>query len=62
MFKRKPLKSITSSAFDQRKLLVPHKSPDGSTGVVQFLTDPVLWVRGEQQNFYGAVSGALRAM
>lgn len=52
----------TNSTFDQRKLLVPHKNPDGSIQVVPFLTDPVLWVRGQQQNFYGAMSGALRAM
>lgn len=54
--------SGTTSTFDQRKLLVPHKNPDGSIRVVPFLTDPVLWVRGQQQNFYGAMSSALRAM
>ncbi len=54
--------SGSTSTFDQRKLLVPHKNPDGSIRVVPFLTDPVLWVRGKQQNFYGAMSGALRAM
>ena len=48
--------------FDQRKLLVPHKNPDGTIKVVPFLTDPVLWARGEQQNFYGAMSNALRAI
>ena len=54
--------NVTSSTFDQRKLLVPHKDPDGSTRVVPFMTDPVLWLRGEQQNSYGAMSAALRAM
>ena len=54
--------SGSTSTFDQRRLLVPHKNPDGSIRVVPFLTNPVLWVRGEQQNFYGAMSGALRAM
>ena len=54
--------SGTTSTFDQRKLLVPHKNSDGSIRVVPFMTDPVLWVRGEQQNFYGAMSKALRAM
>ena len=53
--------SGTTSTFDLRKLLVPHKNLDGSIRVVPFLTDPVLWVRGEQQNFYGAMSRALRA-
>lgn len=57
-----PVESATTNTFDQRKLLVPHKNPDGSIRVVPFLTDPVLWVRGEQQNFYSSMSGALRAM
>lgn len=51
-----------AETFDQRKLLVPHKNADGTIKVVPFFTDPALWVRQEQQNFYGAMSKNLRSI
>ena len=45
---------------DKRKLLVPPKNADGSIQVTPFLEDPVLWMRDKQQEFYGAMSGAVR--
>src|SRR5260221_1164327 len=47
---------------DKRKLLVQPRNPDGSIQVVSFWEDPILWARDEQQNFYGAMSGALRGI
>jgi nickel/cobalt transporter (NicO) family protein len=46
--------------FDKRKLLVPPKNADGTIQVTPFLDDPVLWMRDKQQEFYGAMSGAIR--
>ena len=46
--------------IDKRKLLVQPRSADGSIIMVSFFEDPVLWVRDKQQQFYGAMSGALR--
>lgn len=46
--------------IDKRKLLVQPRNADGSMIIVSFWEDPVLWVRDKQQEFYGAMSGALR--
>jgi nickel/cobalt transporter (NicO) family protein len=46
--------------IDKRKLLVQPRNADGSLIMVSFWEDPVLWVRDKQQEFYGAMSGALR--
>ncbi|MDE2385344.1 MAG: nickel/cobalt transporter [Alphaproteobacteria bacterium] len=47
---------------DSRRLMVPPKNADGSIRLPPFWQDPVLWMRDEQQNFYGAMSGAMRAI
>ena len=52
---------VQIDTFDQRKLIVPHRNSDGTVKVAPFLTDPILWVRGQQQNFYSAMSNALRS-
>ncbi len=46
--------------IDKRKLLVQPRNADGSLVMVSFWENPVLWVREKQQEFYGAMSGALR--
>jgi nickel/cobalt transporter (NicO) family protein len=46
--------------IDKKKLLVQPRNADGSLVMVSFWEDPVLWVREKQQEFYGAMSGALR--
>jgi ABC-type nickel/cobalt efflux system permease component RcnA len=46
--------------IDKNKLLVQPRNADGSLIMVSFWEDPVLWVREKQQEFYGAMSGALR--
>lgn len=46
--------------IDKRKLLVQPRNADGSLVMVSFWEDPVLWVREQQQEFYGAISGSLR--
>jgi nickel/cobalt exporter len=46
--------------IDKKKLLVQPRNADGSLIVVSFWEDPVLWVREQQQAFYGSMSGALR--
>ncbi len=51
-----------SKPFDNRRLLVQPKNADGSIQLPPIWQDPVLWMRGEQQNFYGAMSGDLRKM
>lgn len=48
--------------FDKRRLLVPPKNPDGSLQVTPFLEDPVLWLRDQQQNFYGAMAKSMRSL
>ena len=48
--------------IDKRKLLVQPRNADGSLIMVSFWEDPVLWVRDKQQEFYGAMSGALRSI
>ena len=58
--------SVTQPApevkIDRRKLLVQPKNADGSIQSVSIFEDPVLWARNEQQDFYGRMSGALRAI
>ena len=46
--------------IDKKKLLVQPRNTDGSLIMVSFWEDPVLWVREQQQAFYGSMSGALR--
>jgi nickel/cobalt transporter (NicO) family protein len=46
--------------IDKRKLLVQPRNADGTLKTVSFLEDPILWARGQQRNFYGSMSGALR--
>ncbi len=48
--------------FDKRRLLVPPKNPDGSLQVTPFFEDPVLWLRDQQQNFYGAMAKSMRSL
>ena len=46
--------------IDKKKLLVQPRNADGSLIMVSFWEDPVLWVREQQQAYYGSMSGALR--
>ena len=46
--------------IDKKKLLVQPRNADGSLIMVSFWEDPVLWVREQQQAFYGSMSGTLR--
>jgi nickel/cobalt transporter (NicO) family protein len=46
--------------IDKKKLLVQPRNDDGSLIMVSFWDDPVLWVREQQQAFYGSMSGTLR--
>ena len=46
--------------IDKKKLLVQPRNADGSLIMVSFWEDPVLWVREQQQAYYGSMSGTLR--
>jgi len=46
--------------IDKKKLLVQPRNADGSPIMVSFWDDPVLWVREQQQAYYGSLSGTLR--
>lgn len=46
--------------IDKKKLLVQPRNADGTLKMVSFWEDPILWARGEQQNFYSSMSRALR--
>lgn len=46
--------------IDKKKLLVQPRNADGTVLETSFWEDPVLWARGKQQGFYGAMAGALR--
>ncbi|HUQ36592.1 MAG TPA: nickel/cobalt transporter [Aestuariivirga sp.] len=46
--------------IDKKKLLVQPRNADGSLIMVSFWEDPVLWVREQQQAFYGSMSSTLR--
>ena len=48
-----------AAPFDSRRLLVQHRNADGTVKLPAFWQDPVLWIRGEQQNFYAAISNSL---
>ena len=54
--------SAEPALFDKRRLLVQPRNADGTVIVVPFGDDPVLWLRGMQQNFYKSMSGALKNM
>ena len=51
-----------TKTFDKRRLMVQPRNADGTVTPPPFFDDPVLWVRDEQQNFYGAMSKSMRAM
>ena len=51
-----------TKTFDKRRLMVQPRNADGTVTPPAFFDDPVLWVRDEQQNFYGAMSKSMRAM
>ena len=51
-----------TKTFDKRRLMVQPRNADGTVTPPPFMDDPVLWVRDEQQNFYGAMSKSMRAM
>ena len=46
--------------IDKRKLLVQPRNKDGTVDSVSLFEDPVLWMRNQQQNFYGSLSRTLR--
>ena len=48
--------------IDKRKLLVQPRNADGSVIVPDFTADPVLWMRGQQQNIYMRMAGSLRQL
>jgi ABC-type nickel/cobalt efflux system permease component RcnA len=50
----------TEIKIDKKKLLVQPRNADGSPIMVSFWDDPVLWVREQQQAYYGSMSGTLR--
>jgi nickel/cobalt transporter (NicO) family protein len=49
-----------AAPFDKKRLLVRPRNADGTVEVTPFFQDPVLWARDEQQNFYGAMSRAMK--
>jgi nickel/cobalt exporter len=53
-------KPTSEIKIDKKKLLVQPRNSDGSLIMVSFWDDPVLWVREQQQAFYGSMSGTLR--
>jgi nickel/cobalt transporter (NicO) family protein len=48
--------------FDKRRLLVQPRNADGTIIVMPFREDPLLWLRGQQRNYYKSISGALRGL
>ncbi|MFT3988167.1 nickel/cobalt transporter [Aestuariivirga sp.] len=48
--------------IDRRKLLVQPRNPDGSLQVTPFTEDPVLWMRDQQQVFYGSMKNAMHGI
>jgi nickel/cobalt exporter len=55
-----PSEPTSEVKIDKKKLLVQPRNANGSLIIVSFWDDPVLWVREQQQAFYGSMSGALR--
>ncbi len=55
-----PEEPAAQTTIDKRKLLVQPRNADSTLQIVSFWKDPVLWVREQQQNFYSAMSGAIR--
>lgn len=49
-----------AAPFDKKRLLVQPRKADGTIEVTPFLQSPILWARDEQQNFYGAMSRAMK--
>ena len=52
--------STSEIKIDKKKLLVQPRNADGSLIMVPFWEDPVLWMREQQQAYYGSMSGTLR--
>lgn len=48
--------------IDRSKLLVQPRNPDGSLQVTPFTEDPVLWMRDQQQVFYGSMKNAMHGI
>ena len=48
--------------IDKRKLLVQPRNADGSVKLPAFREDPILWLRGQQQNFSRRMSASLRQL
>jgi nickel/cobalt transporter (NicO) family protein len=51
-----------TTGFDKRRLLVQPRNADGTVTVAPFSEDPVLWLRGQQQNYSRAITSALRGL
>ena len=51
-----------TKTFDKRRLMVQPRNADGTITLPPFWSDPVLWLRDEQQNFYSAMSKSMRDM
>jgi nickel/cobalt exporter len=54
--------AATEAPFDKKRLLVQPRKADGTIEVTPFLQSPILWARDEQQNFYGAMSRAMKGI
>jgi ABC-type nickel/cobalt efflux system permease component RcnA len=54
--------SSEATPFDKKRLLVQPRNADGTIAVTPFFESPVLWARDEQQNFYGAMSRAMKGI
>jgi nickel/cobalt exporter len=52
----------TQPKIDKRKLLVQPRNTDGTVVQTPFWSDPGLWVREKQQDFYRSLSGTLRKL
>lgn len=54
--------TIESKPLDKKRLMVQPRNADGTITLPAFWSDPVLWLRDEQQNFYNAMSKSMRDM
>lgn len=52
----------TQPKLDKRKLLVQPRNADGSAAQTSVWSDPGLWIREKQQDFYRSLSGTLRKL